>query len=227
MRDSIYEYLCLLLRYWWIMLVGILIAVIGGGFNFAQSTGIVLLTVPIWVYRLMWIIGLVFVAVVSPFFAYNTVRSERDRARDLLESRPSLWIRNKGSSLLSDPINGMERRLAWYFGVNIANTSPTISLGIRSIVLQIPRSGYMAPLRPHLGTPTSEFSNSPPSGDIGGTFSLRASEAISGTLVFVEELNTLSVAKDDAFDGATIVIIDSQNQEHEFPTDNVLEFTNR
>lgn len=209
------------------MLVGILIAVIGGGFNFAQSTGIVLLTVPIWVGRLIWVIGLVFVALVSPFFAYNTVRSERDRARDLLESRPSLWLRSKGSSLLSDPGNGTKRRLAWFFGVNIANTSPTMSLGIRSIVLEIPRSRYLATLRPQMGTPKSEFSNSPPFGDIGGTIVLMASEAISGTLVFVEELDTLSVVTDDAFDGATIVIIDSQDNEYKFPTDNVYDITNR
>ena len=224
------EYLPELLHRWWIIGLSIVPAIIMLGISLADTTNIVLITLPSWTFRIFWAVGLLCAFTIAPFFAFHKVRVERDETQRLLESKPSVWIRTKGNRALSDPRKPHEeydkRLSAWYFDVNIANTSPTMTLGIRSFVLEVNRSGIAVTIRPHLGKPNSELGNAPV-GDISGTFSLGPNVSISGTVVFVESVHWDYEGGNDYFDDATLVMIDNLGGEYRFPTNDYMEFTNR
>lgn len=208
-------------------MISIVVAVMGAGYAVSASTGIILVTLPIWAANTIWVASLLVTLITVPFLAFLRVRSERDSAFGLLKSRPTLWVRGKGVSLLTKPGSSqIQKDFGWHFDVNIANASPTMPLGIRSIVLEVQRRDYKATIRPYVGTASSDFQG-PPAGDVPGTLTLQPSEPISGTLLFIESVDALYEANDDAFHSATILIIDGQGNEYKFPTADVYAMTNR
>lgn len=63
----------------------ILMALIGGGLDFAVTTGTVLWSPPLLGWSLVWIIGLIVASFVAPFFAFHKVRTERENSKLIIE----------------------------------------------------------------------------------------------------------------------------------------------
>ncbi len=206
MRKSLAEYGGAVVKCWWTMLIGITATIIGLGLDFGETTGIVLLQVPTWFARTLWIVGLIVALLVGPFWAFHRVRLERDKAKARLENRPTLWIRRKGVAI--DPSN--PGPVAWYYEVNIANPSPEKALGIRSALLEIKHEHSSHTLKSVVGKVFEGKIKDAPLGDIPNTFYLQPGQAISGYLVFEGGVGD--------YDSAQIILVDSQDNEHRFVT---------
>ncbi len=72
------EYIRLVAGRWWTMLIGILFALVGGGLDIAQTTGLILVNVPLNVGRILWVLALAVTSLSTPFMAFRKVKSERD-----------------------------------------------------------------------------------------------------------------------------------------------------
>lgn len=96
MLQSLREYMSSILQLWWMVLISVAAAVVGAGLDVGQTTGIILITVPTWLARALWIGGLLVVLICAPFKAFDVVRRQRDNALESTRSRPSLWIKGVG-----------------------------------------------------------------------------------------------------------------------------------
>ena len=217
MLQSLGEYIILVGRGYWMLAVGVGLAIVGGGFDFAQSTGITVVIVPVWLARALWISGLTLTAVVSPLFAFHRVRVQRDAALAKLKSEPSLWIRSTGSMRNMEWIKAHPSKIAWYYVINLTNASPVMPLGIRSIILEVTRGSTQKALRPAEGFVLADSTGGDLVGEIPGALRLEPSESVSGVLVFVEEF--WSDEEGAGNDANRILIIDSRDKEYRFSTD--------
>lgn len=68
------------------MLIGSVVALVGIGLDVGQTTGIILVHVPVQVSRTLWIVALIVTGLIAPFQAFQKVRRERDEARNKLAS---------------------------------------------------------------------------------------------------------------------------------------------
>lgn len=218
MLQSLREYMILVGKGYWMLVVGVGLAIVGGGFDFAQSTGITVVVVPVWSARALWIGGLTMTAVVAPLFAFHRVRIQRDTALAKLEAEPSLWIRSTGSMRSMEWIKAQPSKVAWYYMINLTNASPVMPLGIRSIILEVQRGPTQKALRPITGFILADSTGHDLVGEIPGDLRLEPSESVSGVLAFVEEFWS-DDGGSTGNDSNQILIIDSRDKEYRFSTD--------
>ena len=136
------------------------------------------------------------------------------------KARPSLWIRSKGYSILTDPRKQVfPRRVAWYFNnTSIVNMSSKGNLAIRSIVLRLKYENMVKNVRAFAGKPGTNFAEAP-EGTIGGSHLLQPDQPIEGNLVFVEDYlgNEKGLqGENDVWNTGEIVLIDNHNKEYPF-----------
>ena len=200
-------------------MVCIAVTVMDIGYLFASSTGIRFLTISGRVALVIWIIGILLTLIGANFLAFCRVRKQRQETLTSVDGKPDLWFRSMARENLTDPRmpenRHGNRRVAWAFNVNLANTSPVHVLGIHSIILQVPHAEYTEELRPYVGQLSSDFGTECV-GDIPDWFLSQPSEAKTGTLLFLEKRSNCS--NDNTWDETRIVVTDSQGNEYRFPT---------
>ena len=70
-----------MVRLSWVVGISLIFTATMAGFDFAQTTDIVVVTVPIWVARAFWVIGALFTFFVASFLVFHKARIERDEAK--------------------------------------------------------------------------------------------------------------------------------------------------